>query len=141
MKCCSRCKVEKDLTDFCKTKRSKDGYQPACKSCMAISYNASRQKKKSHYDQVQRRRTKNNTILIREWKEARGCSFCSENFGPCLELHHLDPNEKDIDPSDAAQYSFSKFLSEAKKCIVVCANCHRKVHHGLLNVDDITKIE
>lgn len=32
-KICKRCKVEKDIIEFYKMKKSTDGYQPACKSC------------------------------------------------------------------------------------------------------------
>lgn len=33
-KCCGRCKVEKNFTEFYKNKRKKDGHQNYCKPCM-----------------------------------------------------------------------------------------------------------
>ena len=131
-KVCTRCNVDKLLTEYFKTKRSKDGLQPACKSCMNISYKASRGKKQEHYNAVCNNRRLALTQKIREWKEERGCCLCDEKFGPCLELHHTDVSDKDFDPSEASNKSWSAFLKEAEKCVVVCANCHRKVHHGIL---------
>ena len=136
MKTCSRCKVEKEVSEFCKCARMKDGLQSACKSCMNDSYTRSRQKDQQRYKQVAKDRTTANALRIRKWKEERGCLFCSENFGPCLELHHLDPTQKEFDPSDGRHLSWKTFLKEADKCVVVCANCHRKVHHGVLTIGD-----
>lgn len=133
-KVCTRCKVDKPLTEYFKTKRSKDGLQPACKSCMNISYKASRGKKVAHYNAVCNSRRSTIAKRIREWKEERGCRFCDETFGPCLELHHLDPATKEINASDTNSRSWAVFEAEARKCVVVCANCHRKVHHGILTV-------
>lgn len=33
MKCCTKCKIEKELSEFYKHKRYKDGYIAYCKSC------------------------------------------------------------------------------------------------------------
>jgi hypothetical protein len=134
MKTCTRCKEVKLFADFCKKSNSKDGYQPACKSCMAVSYNQSRDKKKEHYKHVAQTRRKQLQEQATAWKTAKGCAKCEENFGPCLELHHLDPTEKEGDPSSFVNLSFEAFLAEASKCVVLCANCHRKVHAGLFKV-------
>lgn len=133
-KVCTRCKVDKPLTEYFKTKRSKDGLQPACKSCMNISYKASRRKKIAHYNAVCNGRRSALVARIRAWKEERGCWFCDETFGPCLELHHLDPAIKEINASETSNHSWNVFIKESEKCIVVCANCHRKLHHGVIEV-------
>lgn len=134
MKKCTKCLVEKQRSDFYRTKRMKDGLQSRCKDCMATSYKISRDKKKSHYNSVSNKRAKNNTKRIREWKESRGCCKCGEDFGPCLELHHTDPSQKEHNPSDLAAFSFKKFLEDASKCVILCANCHRKVHHKIISL-------
>jgi len=38
MKVCSRCKVEKNLSDFQKNRTMKDGYAYSCKECSALYY-------------------------------------------------------------------------------------------------------
>lgn len=134
MKTCSRCKQDKPLDHFHKSSRMKDGVQSSCKSCMAESYTRSRKAKQDHYQDVAKQRRHKNVDLMREWKESKGCHVCKEDFGPCLELHHLDPSEKEGDPAAIASMSFSAFLQEAEKCVVLCANCHRKVHAGKINL-------
>jgi hypothetical protein len=101
---------------------------------MAVSYNSSRGKKKEHYQQVAQARRKQLQEQATAWKTERGCTICKENFGPCLELHHLDPTTKEGDPSSFVSLSFDAFLKEASKCVVLCANCHRKVHAGLFSL-------
>lgn len=46
-----------------------------------------------------------------------------------LEFHHLDPSQKDmVMANNGASPSFEKYLEEAEKCILLCANCHREEH-------------
>jgi hypothetical protein len=58
------------------------------------------------------------------------CSKCPESDPVTLEFHHLDPLTKDSDISRMVNEFRSKesILAEIQKCIVVCANCHRKIH-------------
>ena len=134
MKICSRCKQEKIVDLFCKMTKSKDGLQPACKECMADSWRRSRNKKIDHYKEVQKSREQLNKNKVDEWKSSCGCKVCGENDPSCLDLHHLDPNVKEDHPAKFSRTSLHKFLSEAKKCVVVCANCHRKIHAGKINL-------
>lgn len=67
---------------------------------------------------------------LREYKSRLVCS-CGEDHIACLEFHHPDPAEKEIAVSQAITdgWSRERVLQEIKKCIVLCANCHRKIHH------------
>lgn len=69
-------------------------------------------------------------------KESSGCYLCDESETVCLDLHHLDPNEKEINVADAIRLGWSKekIQAEVDKCVVLCANCHRKVHKGLITL-------
>jgi len=57
------------------------------------------------------------------------CSRCSETHVACLEFHHLDPNEKEFVIAKACQKSLKTIQAEIAKCIVICSNCHRKLHY------------
>jgi hypothetical protein len=48
-KCCTKCSIEKPLTEFSKTKnvRMKDGYQWWCKSCLKVYYLNNKEKWKA----------------------------------------------------------------------------------------------
>lgn len=135
MKRCSRCHALKIESEFYKASIRRDGLQSACKACANKSVDSSRKKDLDRYRQVQSNRQKTNQRLIRSWKETQGCLACGENFYACLELHHLDPAEKEAQPSELASVSFKSFLKEASKCVVLCANCHRKVHAGIFRVE------
>jgi len=125
MKTCTVCNIEKTLKEFYKSSRLKDGYQSRCKVCADESCKETKQKDKGKYKQIQIRARTKFRRQMRTWKEYYGCSECGETFGPCLELHH--PNsDKERNPSDSG--SFKQFLKEAEKCIILCANCHRKLH-------------
>lgn len=71
----------------------------------------------------------------REWlktiKESLGCKRCSENHIACLDFHHSDANEKEFSLGEAIRRGYSKetIQREMDKCEVLCANCHRKLHH------------
>lgn len=70
---------------------------------------------------------------MRSLKSTLSCSTCGENHPYCLEFHHLDSGEKDMAVSQAIVNGWSKerVLDEISKCQVLCANCHRKVHHPI----------
>jgi 5-methylcytosine-specific restriction endonuclease McrA len=56
------------------------------------------------------------------------CGICSYNkYQGALELHHLDPKEKDFSISGKT-LSFEKMKKEVDKCILVCSNCHSEIH-------------
>ena len=59
------------------------------------------------------------------------CQNC--HYNKCLsalEFHHTDDN-KDRNVRDFVRGSLSKAIKEAKKCILLCANCHREEHERL----------
>ena len=57
------------------------------------------------------------------------CSVCNTRFPTCVfEFHHLDPNSKE--KQVAHMGSFKRCLEEAKKCILLCSNCHRILHYS-----------
>lgn len=54
-----------------------------------------------------------------------------------LDFHHLDESTKKFGLSDRGMTrSWKKTEIEVKKCALLCANCHREVHSGLINLAD-----
>jgi transcription elongation factor Elf1 len=70
------------------------------------------------------------------YKKTLSCLICGESESACLDFHHLDPSKKDaaIGEIMASSPSIAKVMIEVEKCVVLCANCHRKVHAGLLKL-------
>lgn len=53
-----------------------------------------------------------------------------------LDFHHTDPAQKDtIVSSDSI--TLEKAIEESKKCILLCANCHKEFHAGLWELTDL----
>ena len=48
-----------------------------------------------------------------------------------LEFHHLNPAEKSfgIDLRKCSNLQWNKLVEEVKKCVLICANCHRERHN------------
>ena len=71
------------------------------------------------------------------------CTVCDEKEGVCLDFHHLDEKKKDFALSNSSTHSFDTIKREIAKCILVCSNCHRKIHAGLIicKQEDLIKIE
>lgn len=59
------------------------------------------------------------------------CCLCGYNKNiQALEMHHVDPSEKEFAFSDTKKYrSWEELCEEMKKCVLLCANCHREVHY------------
>lgn len=71
-----------------------------------------------------------NKVLIRVVKE-RGCWVCGESAVACLVLHHLRGKDKELwkCPSKSEPEALR---CELHKCVVLCWNCHKKLHGDLL---------
>jgi len=65
-----------------------------------------------------------------QYKKTLSCEICKENHPQCLEFHHTDPSTKKGNISDLVRdFSTKRLMEEINKCVVLCANCHRKQHH------------
>ncbi len=59
------------------------------------------------------------------------CKKCGYNkCSAALEFHHKDPSKKEFEIKNAIEkYSWKRVIPELKKCILLCANCHREIHN------------
>ena len=63
------------------------------------------------------------------------CCICGFNsFPEALEFHHINPSQKKFGLSSNVMKSLDKQIEEAKKCILVCSNCHKGIHAGHIKV-------
>jgi DNA-binding CsgD family transcriptional regulator len=61
------------------------------------------------------------------------CVLCGYNrCSGSLHFHHLDPTTKSFGLAMRGHTkSFAKLLTEARKCVLLCANCHAEVERGV----------
>ena len=111
-KICPSCKENLFIESFWKNPITRDGLQTICKEC---------------YNQHKRSiRAERKEKLV---KELGGkCGRCG--YDKCLnafDFHHTDDN-KESEVSSLLNRTYNKALEEARKCILLCANCHRELH-------------
>jgi hypothetical protein len=69
-------------------------------------------------------------IWLDDYRKNLECEICGENDPVCLDFHHRDAKLKDFSIANikAVGWGKDRVLLEIQKCMVVCANCHRKIH-------------
>jgi len=90
--------------------------------------------KRCRLERVSRRRRNVKRILV---EEAGGkCLICGyDRCHRVLQFHHLDPGTKEFHLGEAgATRSLARSRAEARKCVLLCANCHGEVEAGITPV-------
>jgi transposase len=81
---------------------------------------------------VQRWRRNTRRRLIEEFGGA--CAICGFDQPVCLEFHHLDRRTKEFGfAARGITRSYESLRAEAKKCVLLCSNCHAQVEAGILD--------
>jgi hypothetical protein len=130
MKKCTKCHIEKDVSEFNKNKSKKDGLQTLCKEC-------GREKSKSYYKdnhdkhikEIGKRKKKvvnENRKILYEHYLANPCVDCGETDIYTLELDHQRDKDMAVSKAVGRGWCKQRLLDEIAKCVVRCANCHRK---------------
>jgi hypothetical protein len=155
---CKECGEEKLITEFPVHCKKKNTYRAQCFICYRAdrkkrhaenplprraenkrSYLKHRERRMRGCVEYQKRNPEKVKIWVKktndklkkdfdDFKSTCFCSECGENDPACLDFHHVDPSTK--------KYLITKIRKcrnllreELKKCIVLCANCHRKHHN------------
>lgn len=87
---------------------------------------------------------KSGSQRVKEWRartKAEGirilggkCSSCGySKCSDALDFHHKNPEDKTdgISAMLSRPKKRSSVIEEIKKCILLCANCHRELHSGM----------
>ena len=71
------------------------------------------------------------------------CQVCGYNRCPkALDFHHKDESTKKFGISDQGySRSWKAIEAEVDKCYLLCANCHREVHAGVMQLSAEMQIE
>lgn len=70
--------------------------------------------------------------FIAKYKEGKSCKYCGEGTACCLDFHHNGDKSFDISAARKDGMSVKALQKEIEKCELVCSNCHRKIHAGIL---------
>ena len=69
--------------------------------------------------------------------EAGGrCAICGyDRCIAAMHFHHVDPQEKAFSLADRGlSRSLESARAEARKCVLLCSNCHAEVETGMVSV-------
>ncbi len=134
---CSKCGLKKPEKDFYKRSNKKRGFSYSCIVCDK-KYHREYYKKDRENSIIRSKRTrykiKTKLDLL---KVETGCKICGFNKSSfALDYHHIDPATKLDSIGNLYHNSSKKSLDEEiKKCVLLCANCHRMVHSGEINIE------
>jgi len=92
---------------------------------------------KCRSEAVSERRRRVKQVLVEEAGGA--CRICGyDRCMAALEFHHVDPANKSFALSHrGVARSLAKARTEARKCVLLCANCHMEVEVGLVTLPSI----
>lgn len=114
MKECSACGMCLELSDF-HLKKNGSVIFSECKKCRRAKVNRERREVK---------------IQVIEYMGGK-CAHCELiDIPEVYDLHHVDPSKKEYNIALLLRrkYTLEQLFQELAKCILLCANCHRKVH-------------
>jgi hypothetical protein len=124
---CIKCNLDKDLTEFSWKHKIKQIKVTICKICQRLKSKNHYIANKQTYFQRNEEYVKNTRQKLNEYKTNKGCFDCAEKDFRCLDFDHLDQKTKYKSISKLSQqWSYERILIEIEKCVVRCANCHRK---------------
>jgi hypothetical protein len=125
MKTCSVCKLEKELVEFHKRKRSSDYRGGVCKECKKIYIRQHYIDNKQYYLDKAKESDARARARIIELKNVP-CMDCKNRFPPeCMDFDHARGNKSFTIASLISRISIKAILEEIEKCDIVCSNCHR----------------
>lgn len=126
-KICSKCGRELPLDRF-------ESGRNQCRDCRNARRKELRDANPEKYRKESARRQKEQTAWLQSLKKE--CIICGEKEPICLDFHHINPEEKSFTIAKHQSLGKEKLLAEIKKCVCLCSNCHRKVHAGIINLED-----
>jgi len=125
---CYSCREYKTFDEFHKDSSRASGHNSSCKICSSKSGALHYKKYKDQYLARSAARRKAGKAYLDGVKESVGCAHCDEKRAACLDFHHEYPENKSFCIGSGTNRSIEIMKEEIKKCIVVCANCHRVLH-------------
>jgi hypothetical protein len=95
---------------------------------------AYRRRNIGRFNEKQMRRFKVFRKRIDEVKAVVGCILCGEREPCCLDFHHRNPKTKSFIIAKKSRgvcthAAWERLQKEIAKCVVLCRNCHARVHH------------
>ena len=133
-KTCRACGLEKNVSNFEKQTSHN------CNECKSALKKTQKQKAKNRRSdpkaKIRSLRSQRNNRSKKIDIHKKPCIICGWfDFMAGIDFHHVDPAQKTKALSQMAYSSVESIEKEVKKCVCLCANCHRGVHSGDLKLE------
>lgn len=126
---CNHCNRDLLIEDFPWKNKAKGKRGSRCIECQREYSREHYRKNRTQYKEWRKVYRAETKALVQEYKKSRGCSVCGETHIACLDFHHKDGEEKEFAISQMlSSQGRERVFQEIAKCVVLCANCHRKLH-------------
>lgn len=139
MKICQICKIEKHISEFYKHKTRPDGLRANCIECGKKLAREQYYKNPEIYKAKAYKWKKIIKERRKQWinsiKTESGCCLCHESDVEILDFHHFNQNDKKFNITSETDLNIKDLVEEINKCVVLCANCHRRVHYGTRTIN------
>jgi hypothetical protein len=127
---CNKCGKIKRADDFHFKDKAKGVLRDRCKSCWSKyhrqHYLANKATYISNAIEVKRKLRRENRILLLEYLSTHPCIDCGESDPVVLEFDHVNGDKTNNVAELTRYYGWDKVIKEIMKCVVRCANCHRR---------------
>ena len=123
-------------------KKNKDKKLQQCKEYYEQNKTTILDRQKKHYEDNREEKLQRNKEYRQDKKSfidshKKPCVVCGEDDIIVIDFHHIDPKEKSFTIGRNG-YSKEKIKEEIDKCACLCANCHRRVHAGTVDLSVYT---
>jgi len=114
-KICKTCRVNKPLDEYHVMSKSPDGHQYDCRVCF------NKKKMETYFK-------KSEDLFEYKGGKCAHCDLRDLEHPEIYDYHHIDPATKIASVKVIMGCTLEKVRAEADKCLLLCANCHRKEH-------------
>jgi len=129
-KICPKCEDDKECKLFSKDKNRPDGLACYCKACNKEYYDTNYNAEDGEFKKRVTERNKKKARVIRQFVfdflKEHPCIDCGESDPICLEFDHLGDKKIEVSIMVKNKRPIEEIQEEMNKCVVRCANCHRK---------------
>jgi len=119
-KICPSCELDKPNSEFYKRQTGGLYISSLCKPC-------------NNADKLKRQRGFKQKAVDYKGGECQCCGYNKCNNA--LDFHHVDPKTKKFGIGKQRRTNLTdEIKEELDKCILVCSNCHREIHAGVIKL-------